>query len=295
MLLVDKYNPNEITDILGNNEVISILESIEDDFPHLLLTGPSGTGKTTIAHIMRKNFNFLELNASDDRGIETIRVTLKNFCNRNIDRKLIILDECDQLTTAAQQALRRIMETADVKFILICNQISGVIEPIQSRCAVLKFDRISSDVLISRLKDICKIENISISDVGFEALINICGGDMRACLNCMEALKNLDFTINDDFLYKLNGLPNFKVIESILLSIKNNRIDDAIFTFNNLWMMHYESSDLLDGFFKVGKNLENYEVLKIVGRYQLRVNEGVGSKIQFYGMFHEIDKLFNNS
>lgn len=295
MLLVDKYNPNEIKDIIGNGDVISILESVGNDFPHLLFTGPPGTGKTTVAHIIRKNFNFLELNASDERGIETIRVTLKNFCNKNIENKLIILDECDHLTTAAQQALRRIMETTDVKFILICNQISGVIEPLQSRCAVLKFDKITNDLIIKRLKEICKIENINITENGFECLINISGGDMRACLNCLESLRNIKNTITDDFLYKINGIPNFKLLENILNLIKNNKMEEALEIFNNLWIMHYESSDILDGFFKVGKNWENYEILKIIGRYQLRINEGVNSKIQFYGLFFEIGKLFNGT
>jgi replication factor C subunit 2/4 len=87
MLLVDKYNPRCIKEIIGNSEIISILENIGNDFPHLLFTGPPGTGKTTVSHIIRNNFNYLELNASDERGIETIRVTLKNFCNKNIDNK----------------------------------------------------------------------------------------------------------------------------------------------------------------------------------------------------------------
>ena len=256
-----------------------------------MLTGPPGTGKTTIAHIIKKDYDTLELNASDERGIDTIRNLLKNFCYKNSDRKLVILDECDHLTTPAQQALRRLMEITDTKFILICNQISQLIEPIQSRCAVLKFDRIPSELFIDRLNEICKIENIKITVSGMEALINICNGDFRACLNCLQGISAIKRTVDDEFLYKLNGTPNFKILENILENLKVKNIEKALEIFTNLWTLRFESSDLIDGFFKIAKKLENYEVLKIIGKYQMRLNDGVNSKIQFYSMFYEISKI----
>lgn len=292
MLFVEKYCPNSINDMLGNEDVMQMLGAIKDDFPHLLLTGPPGTGKTTVAHIIKKDFDYLELNASDERGIDTIRTLLKNFCHKNSDKKLVILDECDNLTTPAQQALRRLMETTDTKFILICNRISQLIEPIQSRCAVLKFEKLPSNLFIDRLREICTLENIKITDSGLDALINICNGDFRACLNCIQGLASLNRTVDDEFLYKLNGTPNYKILESILDSIKAKDMNKALEIFHNLWVLRFESSDLIDGFFRIGKNMDNYEILKIIGKYQLRLSDGVNSKVQFYAMFCEISSIF---
>lgn len=292
MLFVEKYCPTTIKEILGNDDVMQILSSMNDNFPHLLLTGPPGTGKTTVAHIIKKDFDVLELNASDERGIDTIRTLLKNFCHKNSVKKLVILDECDHLTTPAQQALRRLMEVTDTKFILICNQISQLIEPIQSRCAVLKFERIPSTLFIDRLKEISDLENIKITDSGLDALINICNGDFRASLNCLQGISSLSRTVDDDFLYKLNGTPNYKILESIIENIKAKNMAGALEIFHRLWLLRFESSDLIDGFFKIAKTTDNYEILKLIGKYQLRLNDGVNSKVQFYAMFCEMSNLF---
>lgn len=292
MLLVDKYSPKKMEDLLGNQDVVSILAHAKSSFPHLLLAGPPGTGKTTAAHIIRQHFDFLELNASDERGIETIRTTIKNFCNKSGSNKLVILDECDHLTTAAQQALRRMMETAGTRFILVCNQMSRVIEPIQSRCAVLRFDRISSTELFSRVWEICTLEGIRMTESGHEALLNISGGDLRACLNCLQALTNIGRTVDDEFLYRLSGIPNLRILELILEAIRGGDVGRAIDLFEDLWRMKFEGADFVDGFFKIAKKWDNYEVLKVIGKYNLRMCEGVSSKIQLYAMISDLSKLF---
>lgn len=288
MLFVDKYAPKNIEDILGNTDVIQTVSNMKMDFPHLLLTGPPGTGKTTLAHLVKKDFDTLELNASDERGIDTIRNTLKNFCYKNTPNKLVVLDECDHLTTQAQQALRRLMEVTDTKFILICNQISQVIEPIQSRCAVLRFERVSSDVFLDRIREICEIESIKITESGLKALVEIGSGDIRAVLSCLQGISKINRTVDDEFIYKLNGIPNTKIIVKILDLIKSKSLDKALEAFEDLWGLKFECSDILDGFFKVAKMQDNYELLKIVGKYQIRINEGVKTKVQFYSMFDEI-------
>lgn len=288
MLFVDKYSPKKIEEILGNDDVIQSVSNMKMDFPHLLLTGPPGTGKTTLAHLIKKDFDTLELNASDERGIDTIRNTLKSFCYKNVSNKLVILDECDHLTTPAQQALRRLMEVTDTKFILICNQISQVIEPIQSRCAVLRFERIPSDIFIDRIREICDKESIRITEDGLKALIEIGSGDIRAVLSCIQGISKIDRTVDDEFLYKLNGIPNTKIMMKILELIKGRNLEKALETFEDLWGLKFECSDILDGFFKVAKIQDNFELLKIVGKYQMRINEGVKTKVQFYSMFDEI-------
>lgn len=288
MLLVDKYSPKKIEDILGNKEIISTLKSLEGNFPHLLFTGPPGTGKTTMAHILKPAFDCLELNASDDRGIDVIRTKVKNFSNRNTQNKLIILDECDSLTTPAQQALRRLMEISDAKFILICNNISSVIEPVQSRCCVLKFDRISSSEFMQKIKEICINENINMHESGYSAIADLYGGDMRACLNCLQGLLQVKRPINGEFLYKLNGTPTTEAISEIMNLMKNKRKDEIFYCFEKLWKVKYEPTDLFNGFFKAAKELENYEALKIIGEYHFRATEGNCTKLQFYGMFNDL-------
>lgn len=292
MLFVDKYSPKKIEDILGNQDVVQIIKDIKDGFPHLLFTGPPGTGKTTLAHLMKAGFETLELNASDERGIDTIRGTLKSFCHKNVPKKLVILDECDHLTTPAQQALRRLMEITDTKFILICNQISQIIEPIQSRCAALRFERIPSSEFKHRLREVCDMENIKITDAGLDAVMNVSHGDIRASLGCLQGVSSVRRVVDDDFIYKLNGVPNSKILESIVSSIKAREMEKALETFHSLWNLRFESTDILDGLFKIAKNQDNVELLKIIGKYQLRINEGVNSKVQFYSMFNEISKLY---
>lgn len=291
MLLVDKYAPNRIEDLLGNEGIVQLVKDIKDTFPHLLLSGPPGTGKTTLAHLIKTDFETLELNASDERGIDTIRTTLKGFCHKNVSKKLVILDECDHLTTPAQQALRRLMETTDTRFILICNRITQVIEPIQSRCAALKFERIPVPVLKQRLLEVCQAEGIRITDEGLEAVLHICQGDIRAGLGCLQGLVALRRVVDDDFIYRLHGIPNGRILEGILAKLKVDDTEGALEIFHELWELHFESTDILDGFFRIGKNQDNFELMKIVGKYQLRINEGVNSKIQFYSMLGEIRKI----
>lgn len=294
MLLVKKYMPKKIHEILGNNGIMEILEKMEQDLPHLLLSGPPGTGKTTVAHLLQRNRHTLELNASDERGIDTIRSKVKDFCYKKEKNKLVILDECDHLTSGAQQSLRRLMEETETQFILICNRVSEIIEPVQSRCAILQFSRIVDIEIKKRLNEICRIESICITDDGLNAVIEVCNGDMRQALNCLEAVRRVDDRIDCDFLFNVAGVTNYKRIEQIFESVKGGIVDECLERFELLWNEKHEASDLMDSFMRVGKQMENYEVLKVVGKYHIRVLEGCTSKIQFYGMFYELLKIFKN-
>lgn len=184
---LEKYRPIKFEDVVGNQGAVNILKSHADDgtFPHLLLSGPPGCGKTTVVHCLARQHlgdhyhdGCIELNASDDRGIDVVREKIKGFAQQKVTLqegklKIIILDEADSMTGAAQQAMRRTMEiySQTTRFALACNISSKLIEPIQSRCAILRFSRISDDELLKRLKWVLEQEGATYDQEGLEALV----------------------------------------------------------------------------------------------------------------------------
>ncbi|ORD93725.1 RFC4 [Enterospora canceri] len=292
LLLTEKYRPAKLEDVIGNEPVVKILRNLRDDHPHILLCGPPGTGKTTIAKILSKKYEgVLELNASDERGIDVVRNRIKGFTQVACDSKLVILDECDNLTTAAQQALRRIIETKSTKFILICNEVSKMIEAIQSRMAILKFDRIGIAKFDSLLDQICQNENIHLTQSGKEALVELSRGDFRSCLNILQGVLGVSsdaFRIDDNFLYSINGVPNRKKLLRIVDIITRKETNELIANAEELFSHKYDYSEIMNGLFSIAKDSDNYEFLRIIGAYQHRMSQGNSSRIQFYAMFGEM-------
>ncbi|ADM12266.1 replication factor C [Encephalitozoon intestinalis ATCC 50506] len=304
-LLVNKYRPNEVQDVIGNQMTVELVSLIIDskDMPHLLFAGPPGTGKTTCAKILARKLlpskeGLLELNASDERGIETVRTTIKSFAQRRIKDcsfKVIILDEADSMTTAAQQAMRRVMEvhSSECRFILICNTLTKIFEPIQSRCAILRFDRIENSMILERLREISKDEGIKISKEALDLIVELSDGDMRQSLNILQACISSSETIDQGYIIKIIGLPSPKRIERVLERLLRNEAEEALKMFDEIWDEKFDPLDLINSFFRAAKNMENYELLKVIGLANLRISEGVNSRLQFYGMFHDILDMGN--
>ncbi len=213
---IEKYRPKRLKDVIGQEEIVERLESYvkSKSMPHLLFAGRPGTGKTSCAIALVREFfgddwrlNFQELNASDERGIDTVRNKVKDFARMapiGSDFKIIFLDEADALTGDAQAALRRTMEmyTRTCRFILSCNYSSKIIEPIQSRCAVFSFRPLRSDDIKKYLRHIAKSEKLDISDDGMDALIYVAQGDMRRATNSLQVAAALGGKVTEDTIYR---------------------------------------------------------------------------------------------
>ena len=229
---VEKYRPQELKDIVGQKQIINRLEKYvgEESMPNLMFTGPAGVGKTTTALALVKAIlgdywrqNFLELNASDARGIETVRNNIKQFCRLKpvgAPFRIIFLDEVDNMTKDAQHALRREMEmyTKTASFILYCNYSSKIIDPIQSRCAIFRFAPIKGEDIVERLKYICEEEGFAYEESGLETIVYYAEGDMRKAINILQATASEGEDINESSVYDVVSKAKPQDISKIVTS-----------------------------------------------------------------------------
>lgn len=229
---VDKYRPQTFNEIIGQEYFVKRIRAFVEsmNLPHLLFAGAPGTGKTTTALIIAKELygehalsgNFLELNASDDRGIDVIRHRIKDFAKlkslADIPYKLIVLDESDSLTKEAQQALRRTMEkySNSCRFVLACNEISKLIDPIQSRCVVFKFKPLRDVDLKVLLDKIEKSEGLKIDDDAKDLLIQISKGDTRKILNTLQATSSINKEVSVELVEEVLEFVNPTEVKDML-------------------------------------------------------------------------------
>lgn len=236
---IEKYRPKVVADIVGNTSLIESLDHFSQtgNCPNILLAGPPGCGKTTSILCMARTLlgdsfsnAVLELNASNERGIDVIRGKIKEFAGRTVklnqdpnngkvQHKIIILDEADSMTDAAQQALRRIMEiySKTTRFALACNDSSKIIEPIQSRCAMLRYKRCSDEEILSRLYEILAKEKITkFDDSGMKCILFTCHGDMRQAINTMESCWHGFGQINEEKVLKIVDEPHPMTVKNMI-------------------------------------------------------------------------------
>jgi replication factor C subunit 2/4 len=302
---LEKYRPKLFEDVVGNKGATEILKTHASagTFPHLLLSGPPGCGKTTVVHCLAREHlgehydtACIELNASDDRGIDVVREKIKGFAQQKVSLpegklKVIILDEADSMTGAAQQAMRRTMEiySQTTRFALACNISSKIIEPIQSRCAILRFGRIADEEMIQRLKFVLEKEGAPYEQSGLEALVFSAEGDMRNVLNGAQSTYNAFGTVTHEHVFRMNDQPQPKRIQACLEGCLKQDWKSAFLPVHEIFKQGYSTTDIISTFSRVTKYMECPEHIKLawlkeIGLAHMRVNAGAHGLLQLDAM-----------
>lgn len=238
----EKYRPRTFSEVKGQKNIIKRVSAFVkgQNMPHLLFAGPAGVGKTTLALVIAHELygdqwkqNFLELNASDERGIDIVRNKVKDFARTRAfgaaPFKIIYLDECDALTREAQQALRRTMEnyTHTCRFILSCNYSSKIIDPIQSRCTMFKFKPLSKEELGEILTHIVKKEKLKIDEKTLDALYTASQGDARRSENILQSCAALSSKITAESIYHMASMARPQEMKEVLEHAAKGKFKEA--------------------------------------------------------------------
>jgi len=313
---VEKYRPRRLSDVIGQKSIVERLAAYARtrSMPHMLFAGPAGSGKTTCAIALARELygegwrdNLIELNASDERGIEIVRGKIKDFARAasisGSDFKIIFLDEADSLTSDAQAALRRTMEryTQTCRFVLSCNYSSKIIEPIQSRCAVFRFRPLGGPEVKSYLKRIASGEHIDVTEEGLSAICEMAGGDLRKATNILQVASSLGRKVDQDTVFESTENIRPSEIHELLTTALNGNFTAARSKLDDLIARHgLSGEDIISGVHRAVFDLPVSEDSKIrlvdrVGEVEFRMVSGASERIQLEALLahfaHEGKKL----
>ncbi|KAF2443553.1 P-loop containing nucleoside triphosphate hydrolase protein [Karstenula rhodostoma CBS 690.94] len=310
---VEKYRPVFLDHVVGNTETIERLKIIAKDgnMPHVIISGMPGIGKTTSILCLARQLlgdaykeAVLELNASDERGIDVVRNRIKGFAQKKVTlppgrQKLVILDEADSMTSGAQQALRRTMEiySSTTRFAFACNQSNKIIEPLQSRCAILRYARLTDAQIVRRLMQVCEAEQVQFSDDGVAALVFSAEGDMRQAINNLQSTHAGFGFVNGDNVFRVVDSPHPIKVQAMIKACHECRVDDALTALKELWDLGYSCHDIISTMFKVTKTIDSLsehaklEFIKEIGFTHMRILEGVQTLLQLSGCVARLCKI----
>jgi replication factor C small subunit len=304
----EKYRPQKFEEMVGQIDIIKRIKAFVEskNMPHLLFSGPAGVGKTTLSLIIARQLfkdnwrqNFLELNASDERGIDVVRVKVKDFARTraigDVPFKIIYLDECDALTKEAQQALRRTMEnyTQTCRFILSCNYSSKIIDPIQSRCAVFRFKPIDKVEIHKVIDRIANEEKLHIDEKAKEALYLISGGDCRKVENILQSCATFNKKVDEKSIYELASFAKPEEIKEVLsLAVKGNFIESKNKLLDVMVQYGLSGMDVIKQIQQEIWNLsiddrKKVELIDKCGEIEFRMSEGSDEFIQLEALLSQ--------
>lgn len=307
----EKYRPDTLDEVVGQEKIVDRLKAFvaQDSIPHLMFAGPAGTGKTTCAMALAKdlygdewNQNFMETNASDERGIDVVRDRIKDFARTkpvNADYKIIFLDEADALTQDAQQALRRTMEqfSDNCRFILSCNYSSKIIDPIQSRCAVFRYNRLDDEDVEEYIMRIAETEEFKISREAIEAVVRVSGGDLRRVTNILQTASLTTDKVEEENIYGASASLKPDETEEILgKALKGDFIESREQLADIMIDRGLDGQDIINAIHREVMDLDisdrgKLEIIEHLGEFEFRIAEGGTSDIQIEALLAKIADL----
>lgn len=309
---ISKYIPKKLDDIIGNpKNTLYISQYIKKKLnSNIILSGPCGTGKTTMVKVLINELNItsdylLSLNMSDIRGIDIVDTKINNFLDKKCSNDTvytIILDEVDNLTIRAQYSIRELIEKHNTKcrFIFICNNISNIIENIQSKCKILKYNKLQNEDIIELIKRISKKEKINPTKDGLESISFISNGDVRVALNYLQEIVVVYPNFTKDNVYEVCDYPPPEIIKNVLDKCKENNLIEVIREVNEVYSLGYSFFDLINILFKILKTYpvseeQRLEMIKELGYGHVRNASGSQSNLQLLRLFALFTKIMNSN
>jgi replication factor C small subunit len=308
----EKYRPKKLSEVMGQADVVTSLKAFAKtkNMPNLLFAGPAGVGKTTCCLALARELfgksiagNFLELNASDERGIDIVRGRIKDFARSvslgDAPFKLIFLDEGDALTADAQQALRRTMEanSAVTRFIISANYSSRIIEPIQSRCAVFRFLPLNEKEMHKALQHVTKAEKLKMDNEAYDAISYISEGDMRKALNILQGCAMHSSHITTALVHKISSRATPKEVKEMVELALNGKFQEAREDLDKLIISYgLSGEDILLQIYREIANLkipekQRMRLIETVGEYNFRLVQGASERIQLEALLAQFTSI----